>query len=406
MAGSGWTTPTEVTDRLRRRWERGEFLSWLASGAPWEPLALGLRGPSARDAASQFEHVRAWADRWRQVRHLRVELRPVGGRVIGANELPGRIWIDSSERLWSALGVQADVRRFTGLLGATTPRAPAIAEWMAEKPMEALRHADDWDRLVDTVLWIDAHARPDMYLRQVDVPGVDTKFIERYRTILAALLDRQLSDQRIDRTRPPSDFAGRYRFRGKPAYVRFRYLTDVTGFSELSVRISELAGRPPAVRTVFVVENEITYLAFPPIDDAIVIFGEGYAAGKLEPLRWLTDRTLVYWGDIDTHGFAILNRLRRAFGHARSMLMDRATLLAHESQWVREPTPVTEHLDALLPDEAALYIDLVEDALGPSVRLEQERISFSTAEEAARQHAVVTAPEPAQAAHRPSYVEE
>jgi hypothetical protein len=141
-----------------------------------------------------------------------------------------------------------------------------------------------------------------------------------------------------------------------------------------------------------------------------VIFGEGYAAGKLEPLRWLTDKNLVYWGDIDTHGFAILNRLRRTFGHARSMLMDRATLLAHESQWVREPTPTAEHLDALLPDEAALYIDLVEDALGPSVRLEQERISFSTVEEAARQHAEVTvrtrAPEPAQAVHRPSYVEE
>ena len=38
---------------------------------------------------------------------------------------------------------------------------------------------------------------------------------------------------------------------------------------------------------------------------------------------------LVYWGDLDTHGFAILNRLRECFPHARSMLMDRATLLAH-----------------------------------------------------------------------------
>ena len=43
----------------------------------------------------------------------------------------------------------------------------------------------------------------------------------------------------------------------------------------------------------------------------------------LEPLGWLTDLDLVYWGDIDTHGFAILNRLRHRFGNARSMLMDR-----------------------------------------------------------------------------------
>jgi hypothetical protein len=149
---------------------------------------------------------------------------------------------------------------------------------------------------------------------------------------LSTLLDRQLPDDRVDRARPSSDFAGRYRFRDKPAYVRFRYLANGAGFSEMSVRMSELASLPLAARTVFVVENEITYLAFPRTDDAVVIFGAGYAAAKLAPLRWLAGKNLVYWGDIDTHGFAILNRLRSAFGHARSMLMDRATLLAHERQ--------------------------------------------------------------------------
>jgi hypothetical protein len=92
-----------------------------------------------------------------------------------------------------------------------------------------------------TVLWIEAHTHPEMYLRQVDVPGVDTKFIERHRTILSALLDRQLPEHRVDRSRPPSDFASRYRFRGKPAYVRFRYLANDAEFSEISVRVSEFA---------------------------------------------------------------------------------------------------------------------------------------------------------------------
>ena len=80
------------------------------------------------------------------------------------------------------------------------------------------------------------------------------------------------------------------------------------------------------------VENEITYLAFPLPGGAIVIFGGGYAVDALEPLDWLTGLDLIYWGDIDTHGFAILNRLRHRFGHARSMLMDRATLFTHRGQ--------------------------------------------------------------------------
>jgi hypothetical protein len=131
-----------------------------------------------------------------------------------------------------------------------------------------------------------------------------------------------------------------------------------------------------------VIENEITYLAFPRPGDAIVIFGGGYAVDMLEPLGWLTDLDLIYWGDIDTHGFAILNRLRHRFGHARSMLMDRGTLLAHRSQWVTEPRPTAASLDLLDADEAELHRDLLNGTLGPSVRLEQERIAFAAIERA------------------------
>ncbi|MEU6646716.1 Wadjet anti-phage system protein JetD domain-containing protein [Saccharomonospora sp. NPDC046836] len=386
MAPTGWTVPGDVIGKLRRRWDRGEFLSQLVRGTRWEPVAIGLRGPTAQDTSVHLDHARAWVEEWQRARHLRVEMRTVGGRVVGTNEIPGRVWIDSYEQLWAVLGVQSEVRTCMALLDATRRRAPTIADWMSAKPMEVLRHKGEWARLVDTVLWIDAYARPDMYLRQIDVPGVDTKFIERHRAILAVLLDCLLAEHRVDRTRPPSDFAGRYLFRKKPAYVRFRHLSEAPGFSELAVRVSELAAMPPAVRTVFVVENEITYLAFPPVDNAIVIFGEGYAASRLEPLHWLARKNLVYWGDIDTHGFAILSRVRRTFEGARSMLMDRATLLAHDGQWVDEPNPTTDHLESLLPDEASLYNDLVEGVLGSSVRLEQERISYAAIQQATRQH--------------------
>ena len=64
------------------------------------------------------------------------------------------------------------------------------------------------------------------------------------------------------------------------------------------------------------------------------------------------------------------------------MLMDRATLLAHRDQWVTEPRPAAGTLDLLDAEEVELYRDLVEGALGPSVRLEQERIRFATIQQA------------------------
>jgi hypothetical protein len=53
-----------------------------------------------------------------------------------------------------------------------------------------------------------------MYLRQVDVPGMETKFIERHRGVLAELLDTQLPADRLDAA--AADFAARYRFCRKP----------------------------------------------------------------------------------------------------------------------------------------------------------------------------------------------
>jgi hypothetical protein len=245
--------------------------------------------------------------------------------------------------------------------------------------MQLLSLADRWDKLLATVRWIDERQSPGMYLRQVDVPGVDTKFIEQHRGVLAELLDLQLLPGRIDAD--AADFAGRYGFRRKPRYVRFRS-PGLAGFTELSVRAGEFAVPPPRAKRAYVVENEITYLAFPLPSDAMVIFGGGYAVDVLEPLAWLTDTDLVYWGDIDTHGFVILNRLRHRFGHARSMLMDRATLLAHRDQWVTEPRPTAAGLDMLDADEAELYRDLLDGSLGPSVRLEQERVGFAAIERA------------------------
>jgi hypothetical protein len=219
-----------------------------------------------------------------------------------------------------------------------------------------------------------------MYLRQVDVPGVDTKFIERHKGVLAELLDAQLDPSRVDAAAP--DFATRYGFLRRPGYVRFRVAGGFRGLTELSVRTDELTAAPGGVTRAYVIENEITYLAFGLPAAAMAIFGGGYAVPVLEPLGWLSDLDVVYWGDIDTHGFAILNRLRHRLPHARSMLMDRATLLAHKDHWVTEPAPTAAVLDRLDPAESALYADLISDAYAPAVRLEQERISFSAAEEA------------------------
>jgi hypothetical protein len=154
------------------------------------------------------------------------------------------------------------------------------------------------------------------------------------------------------------------------------------GPTEVTVRISDLVRFPVAARRVIILENEITYHALPVLDDAVAIVGGGYAISRLAPLRWLCDKDISYWGDLDTHGFAILDRLRSAFPRAGSLLMDRATLETHRDHWAREGRQQLGPLTRLTLDEAELHRDLVEGVYGEHVRLEQERIRFGVVEAA------------------------
>lgn len=133
---------------------------------------------------------------------------------------------------------------------------------------------------------------------------------------------------------------------------------------------------------MFITENEVNFLAFPPVPGAVVVFGAGYGFEALGRARWLDGCALHYWGDIDTHGFAILDQLRSRFPHAGSFLMDRATLLAHEALWGEEPEPLVHELPRLTAAEQALYDDLRRDRLRPRLRLEQERVGFRWVQQA------------------------
>lgn len=115
----------------------------------------------------------------------------------------------------------------------------------------------------------------------------------------------------------------------------------------------------------------------------LVVFGAGYGFEALDEARWMHDRRIHYWGDIDTHGFAILDQLRVHFPHVESLLMDRTTLIAHRAQWTDEPQPVLRDLASLSPGERELFDDLRWKRLADChVRLEQERIGFRHLQEA------------------------
>ena len=158
-----------------------------------------------------------------------------------------------------------------------------------------------------------------------------------------------------------------------PAHSRL----PTTFGDDISLDAASFARLDPGVARVFITENEINFLAFPAVRDSLIVFGAGYGFEMLSETRWLSRCRLHYWGDIDTHGFAILDQLRAQFAHVDSFLMDRATLLAFEPLWGEEDRQTLRDLPRLSPTESALYDDLRDNRLRRNVRLEQERVGFA-----------------------------
>jgi hypothetical protein len=253
--------------------------------------------------------------------------------------------------------------------------------WVVAHPLSAVERQSIWSDVLATVNWVATNTTEAIYVRQIDVEGIDTKFVEDNNKLLDELLSVVLPEHRIDPNYGAADFARRFRFQPKPSYIRLRLLNPQPDFpkelSEVTLRTEELAVLELVADTIFVIENEITYLAFPSVPNSVVIFGAGFSVAALRDIPWMDNREIVYWGDIDTHGFDILDRLRTRFEHVHSMMMDHQTLLAHPRQWVTEPKPTNRALSNLHDAENALYRDLIEDRFGRSVRLEQERVRFS-----------------------------
>lgn len=373
--------PEQVKDWLVRRYNN-QHRAWLEGGGEW-PLCVPLGVPTERDFTDDPTEVRAWVDSWgawrgvgeliweeRRWPHVGVQRLPNGVRLAAARDVA--VWT-SQERRWARASA-----RFEGLCTA----------WPVLRSRSGLvRHFDiladyseaDFERLKGVLSWFVANPASGMYVRQLPIEGIDTKWLEKRTGVVTELL----ALLRGDKLR--QDFHDACGLRRMPHRIRMRILCSelrrtVGGIADLEVPVEQLAAIALKPKAVLIVENQETGLALPDMEGVVAFMRLGNSVGALGGIPWLACTPCVYWGDIDTHGLAILSRARRAMPGIRSALMDEATLLAHRLLWSLEPAQHAEaDLAELTPEEQRVFRGLRSGEWGAKVRLEQERLPWGQA---------------------------
>ena len=238
-----WTTPADLRAQVQKLWDKGLLLKPTDSANELFPLRLRFTAPSTTALTARFDEVRAWMTGLAAgAQRLRIVQRQWRHAILGNNSVPHEAWVDTPADALALIGKQKEAQRFAALTFLTQNQQPELLPWLARRPLQALALADAWPRLLSVVAWLQAHPRPGVYLRQVDVAGVDSKFIELHRSVLAELFDLALSPEVMDHTATgASGFGRRYGFLDKPLRIRFRWLDALNDRYGQDIAITQTA---------------------------------------------------------------------------------------------------------------------------------------------------------------------
>ncbi|WP_458113492.1 DUF2220 family protein [Arthrobacter sp. R1-13] len=409
MSAESWTTLADLRALSLKAWNSGSLLRELLEPTGLYPRRRPLKRPTAAALLNDYTAARAWAGELvAAARPFSLETAEVGRSTIGSNQLPAAAVFASVGDEVGFAGKSKDAARFLELAARMADLAPAFRQWVLRRPLKLLDLGADALTAARVALWLRGNPDPGVYVRQLSLPGVHTKFIENHRRVIDELAEAlrpvappdvtpvgedlsefpaesdSLLGQVAART-PAARFAVRHGFLHPPELVRFRMLDSAVpmlgGARDITVTAAAFSSLRLPVASVIVTENLVNFLALPERTGTLAIYGGGYGFSSLRDAAWLRDCEVLYWGDLDTHGFRILDELRAVHYHVVSVLMDEATLLEHRNVWGNEPQPTTAALTRLTEDESALYQALGNRTFGQAVRLEQELIRWDWAQQ-------------------------
>jgi hypothetical protein len=372
--------PDNIRQKLIRHYHNHRHV-WLAGEGSW-PLTIKLGIPSEQQAQQQLEAVRAWVAAWQAWDGVgEIAWHERRWRIMGVQSLPECIMLNSAHDVVAWINASESWNKVHTYYQHFINRWPSL-HLCLPRYFDVLSSYTYHDiRILEKILaWIEANPQSNLYPRQLPLAGMDSKWLERRKKIISDLVGALRGGANQD-----LDFFQQCGLRPIPSTMRLRLLDrslreQYGNLADITIPTTDLAKLNPAISRVYIVENLQTGLAFDDLPGAMVFMGLGYHVDVFASVPWLQKVSCIYWGDIDTHGFAILNRARHYLPHLQSILMDEETLHKYQLLWSSEEKQHTANeLPLLTRAEQIVYRELKQQRWGCNIRLEQERIAWNDA---------------------------
>lgn len=294
-------------------------------------------------------------------------------RMHGIQDIPKSIVFETAPDYLKFIGKSKEYEQFLTDSRQIINDLPQLSEFVQNHPLTVVAHAGNWPALLNVCHWFLNGHQPDLYyIRELPIP-LYTKFVESNLGILRTLLDELLPAPEKD----DPVFHKRFGLKYAEPRIRLRFLDRslaVEGrFNDISLPLSDFAAANFNCRQLIITENKMNFLTLPPLAQTVAVWGGGYAVSNLKGIDWLRDKTIVYWGDIDVHGFEILSQLRSYYPHTRSAMMDQETFDRFREYHGKGALSRVSSLACLTGEEQQLYRRVQEN----NERLEQEKIPQS-----------------------------
>lgn len=250
----------------------------------------------------------------------------------------------------------------------------------------------DYDRLVSAGTWLTANPTSGMFLRQLPIEGIDTKWLARNAALVLAVLGDHTEADLLDDDVPVSRKRAlhqRLGLRVVPELVQVSVCdpglrAQFAGMRHFAATVEDLNRWPQHPDAVVILENKET--AFAVTEDhrgTVILHGHGFHVDQYARISWVrAARRVLYWGDIDAPGLQFVSDLRGHGVEVRTILTDTGTLDRHRHLAVEGTVPQRTATPLhLTTEERELYAQLAAHAAEHStgLLLEQERIPWPDA---------------------------